>query len=447
MASRPTPAVAAVLWRERGGELQLYLAQRAPAARFFCCFWSFPGGSVEPHDNGLVGACVRELREETGVELDPEATLFVEAGRWVTPAFSPIRFDARYYLIEAPAGADPDHLVSGGEHVDGAWTAPAAALERWTRGEWLIPGPIVRVLRVLLGGVRGAAERCALEAEREARAPRIWDTVPAIARSPLRTPTLPPATHTNCYVVGASDAVVIDPASPYADERAVLDEALDYWQARGRAVREILLTHHHLDHIGGAQYLAQRLGVPIAAHAATAELVAPHVRVDRFIEDGEVLELAGEPRRRLRAVFTPGHAPGHLCFLEETTGLMIVGDMLASDGTIIVDPDEGDMAQYLASLARIKAEAPRVLLPAHGGPMVDAAGKVDEYVEHRLWRERRVLEALTARGEASAGELVPPVYQDVDPRLFPLAERSLTAHLIKLANDGRIRRSGDRWML
>ena len=86
-------------------------------------------------------------------------------------------------------------------------------------------------------------------------------------------------------------------------------------------------------------------------------------------------------------------------------------------------------------------------LPAHGGPITEAAAKVDEYVEHRLWREQRVFDALAGRGEATAADLVAPVYSDVHPRLFPLATRSLTAHLIKLANDGRIRRNGDRWVV
>jgi glyoxylase-like metal-dependent hydrolase (beta-lactamase superfamily II) len=146
----------------------------------------------------------------------------------------------------------------------------------------------------------------------------------------------------------------------------------------------------------------------------------------------------GVPERRLRCVFTPGHAPGHHCYYEETTGFVIAGDMVAGTGTIIVDPDEGDMRLYLDSLARLKALAPRALLPAHGPTLTDAEGKLDEYVRHRLWREARVLSALTARGEATAADLVPDVYADVAPAVFPLAERSLIAHLIKLVRDGGV---------
>lgn len=447
MAVEPIPAVAAVLWRFRAGLLELYLAKRAFTVRFFGGFWSLPGGAVEPEDGSDVVACAREMREETGVEVAPDPRAFVDAGRWVTPAFSPIRFDARYYLVRCPDGAEPDHRLSGGEHIDGAWTTPRDALDRWSSGEWFVPYPIIRVLRALVDGIEGASERCIEQAASEASSPRLWELLPGIACSPLLTPTLPPATHTNCYVIGCGEVIVIDPATPHPDEREVLVEALAHWETLGRRVKEIWLTHHHIDHVGAVDFLSKRLGVPVAAHKKTAELVKSIIDVSRFIEDGDVAELAGDPVRRLRAVFTPGHAPGHLCFCEETTGLLVAGDMVASVGTIIIDPDEGDMQQYLDSLRRMKALRPRALLPAHGGAIIDADSKIDEYTEHRLWRESRVYEVLAALGSAMAGELVPPVYSDVPESLFPLAERSLIAHLLKLANDGRVRRDGNRWVI
>jgi glyoxylase-like metal-dependent hydrolase (beta-lactamase superfamily II) len=268
-----------------------------------------------------------------------------------------------------------------------------------------------------------------------------------VANAALRTPTLPPATHTNCYVIGGRELVVVDPASPWDDERAVLDRALDALAARGRRVREIWLTHHHVDHVSGASHLAKRLGVPVAAHPTTAALLAGRVDIARTLDDGHVEVLPGDggdiPERRLRCVFTPGHAPGHHCFLEETTGFLIAGDMVAGVGSIIVDPDEGDMADYLASLRRMAALAPRALLPAHGMTITDPQGKIAEYIQHRLWREELVAGALAARGRATALELVPAVYADTPAHLHPLAARSLLAHLQKLVKDGRVRQVGD----
>ncbi len=270
---------------------------------------------------------------------------------------------------------------------------------------------------------------------------------PGIAAFALRTPTLPPATHTNCYLIGDREIAVIDPPSPYEDEQQALEQLLDDWAGQGRKVVSIWLTHHHGDHVGGAQRLAEHLGVPIAAHAATAERLAGRVRIDRMLSDGDTLQLAGEPRCVLRVVHTPGHAPGHLCFLEEQSGALVAGDMVAGVGTILIEPSDGNMNRYLASLARMKTLAPRLLLPAHGPAITDPPAKLDEYVAHRLWRESRVVDALGHLDLATPTALVPVAYSDVPRAIFPLAERSLIAHLIKLAEDGRAEQIDDTWRL
>jgi ribonuclease/clavin/mitogillin len=274
---------------------------------------------------------------------------------------------------------------------------------------------------------------------------------PGIASFAVRTPTLPPATHTSCYVIGDRELVLVDPASPFEDEQQALDRQLDEWAAQGRVVVSIWLTHHHGDHVGDARRLAERLGVPVAAHEVTAELLSGHVRVDRTLRDGDVQHLAGEPRCALRAVFTPGHAPGHLCFLEEQSGALLAGDMVAGVGTILIEPAQGNMNAYLASLARMKALAPSMLLPAHGpvigGPAGKPEAKIDEYVTHRLWRERRVVDALERLGASTAAALLPVAYADVPRAVYPLAELSLIAHLVKLVEDGRAERTGDVWTL
>jgi endoribonuclease LACTB2 len=272
--------------------------------------------------------------------------------------------------------------------------------------------------------------------------PFVLDGAPWIRVVPVRTPTLPPATHTNCYIVGdASGVIVIDPASPYEEEQARLDAELG-----DRPVRELVLTHHHVDHVSGARHLAERLGVGVAAHAETAARLVGRVDVTRIIEDGE--RLAVGPAG-LTAMFTPGHAPGHLCFVDTAAGAIVAGDMVASVGTIIVEPgDGGDMTLYLASLAQLRAQVdagtPR-LLPAHGPPIVDGAARLDFYVAHRLAREARVVAALDA-APATLLALVAPSYPDVPEALYGLAARSLLAHLIKLEREGRARQHPDeRW--
>lgn len=446
--ARAVPAVAVILWRNRGAEMQVYLVQRAASLAFLGSYWTFPGGRIEDADGtgdgGERRAAVREVKEELGIDLGGSEHAFVDAGRWVTPGFLPIRFDARYFLAPAPVGAEPDVAASDGELDDGAWVTPAEALERWRRAEWLVPSPVRRALAALETGAEGLTDRARAQAAAEDASVRLWELAPGIALTPLRTPTLPPATHTNCYVVGTGEVVVIDPASPHADERAELDRALDALIAAGGTVVGIWLTHHHGDHVGGVEYLRQRLGVPVAAHEATAARL--RFPVDQQLADGDERVLAGPVPRRLRAVLTPGHAPGHLCFLETETGFLVAGDMVAGVGTILVEPSEGDMRAYLASLERMKALKPTRLLPAHGPVIAEPAVRLDFYIQHRLWREQMVLRALADHGPATPPELVRHAYADVPPLVHPLAERSLVAHLVKLEGDGHAGRDGDTWV-
>lgn len=274
--------------------------------------------------------------------------------------------------------------------------------------------------------------------------PFVLPGAPWIRVVPLRTPTLPPATHTNCYIIGDGPSViVVDPASPWSEEQALLDA---FVQTHSLQPTEIVLTHHHVDHVSGATALAERHGVGIAAHEATAARLQGRVKVDRLLDDGA--RLPGGPSG-LVAMHTPGHAPGHLCFVDAAAGAIVAGDMLASVGTIIIDPsDDGDMAQYLVSLARLRgavdAGTPR-LLPAHGPPIVDGGARLDFYIAHRLEREARVAAALTATA-LTTEELVPAVYPDVVPAIYPLAARSLLAHLVKLEREGRaVQEPGERW--
>lgn len=270
-------------------------------------------------------------------------------------------------------------------------------------------------------------------------APPVLERVaPGIRVLALRTPTLPPAAHTNVYLVGPDQGpvVVVDPGSPYPEEQAALDAVL-----ADLPIAAIALTHHHGDHVGGATALASRWSVPILAHAATAKRLEGIVDVTREIADGEVTH-------GMTCVFTPGHAEGHLCFEVAGAGATIAGDMVAGIGTILIDPSEGDMALYLASLERLLSRPAATLLPAHGPPIVDGPAKLREYLAHRRMREEKVASAL-ADTPRDLAELVATAYADTPRMLWPLAERSLRAHLDKLVNEGRAffddGANGQRW--
>ncbi len=272
------------------------------------------------------------------------------------------------------------------------------------------------------------------------------EVAPGIEAFPARTPTLPPATHTNSYALGERDVLLVEPATPYADEQRGFVEWARGLVSRGQRPIAIFATHHHIDHIGGAQDLGRELGLPLWAHTLTADRL-PGVPVDRRIEAGESLVLDGPSPQRWRALLTPGHAPGHLCLHEEERGFVVVGDMVASVGTILIEPNDGDMAVYLEQLERLAALDAKTALPAHGDPIPQPALLFRHYVKHRLAREAKVLAALHGFGDAGAlpGELVPIAYADTPPQAWPWAALSTHAHLLKLACDGRARSDGERF--
>src|SRR5207248_3289417 len=181
----------------------------------------------------------------------------------------------------------------------------------------------------------------------------------------------------------------------------------------------------------------QQRGVKIAAHPITARDLEGVVTVDRTIVDGERLELRGKPGWNLRVLHTPGHARGHVCIFEERNGSLITGDLMAGLGTVVIDPPEGHMATYLESLRRMHALAATALFPAHGPVMANAKMKIQEYLDHRLDRERRIFEAWRG-GRREPADIVKDVYTDVPPAMHEFAERSVMAHLEKLKEERQI---------
>lgn len=261
---------------------------------------------------------------------------------------------------------------------------------------------------------------------------------------PARTPTLPPATHTNSYAVGEREVLLVEPATPHDDERREWLAWARSFVSQGRRLVGIVLTHHHEDHVGGASFFAEELGVPLFAHEATASRL-PRLRVEKNVVEGEELVLEGATPMRLRVMHTPGHAPGHVCLFDEDAGTVIVGDMVASVGTILIAPNEGegDMIEYLAQLERLANLGARVALPAHGEPIDDPTELFRRYITHRLGRETKILGAVADASPegASLDALVPKAYADTPPVLWPLARMSLEAHLVKLEREGRVTRA------
>lgn len=379
-----------------------------------------------------------ELLDHYGLHLDAEDFTF--SGRWVTPPFSPRRFDTWFFTVNCPARQEP--FLKGDAELDsGEWIAAKDAVRRWERSEILTVPPVLHALKTLAEGLTDDLSTRFLSVPQAHREPvRRIEFRPGFICFPVRTPTKPPATHTNCYIVGSKELVILDPASPYEEEQSALASCVDDLLKEGRKIREIIITHLHPDHIGGVSALIKHLGgqVTVAAHPLTAEALSGQIPVKRLIEDGELIELEGEPRLSLSALHTPGHARGHLCFYEQQTGALITGDNIVGLGSVLIDPPEGNMRDYLRSLERLRS-LPHltVLFGAHGPAIGSPRTRIEEYIAHRLEREANILAAVRA-GASSPAEIVARVYTDVHPKAHAMAERAVVAHLEKLAADNLV---------
>lgn len=478
-------AAAVIVFRRVGDGAEVFWIKREKQLKFAGGWYAFPGGKVDKADRSipvegatgdaaaLIVTAARELLEETGLLKARGATTaaqrvemrkalldekegfaamltrhgltlhaddWVAAGRWVTPPFLPVRFDARFFLVEAPQGQAAE--VWPGELSEGAWIAPTAALKRWREGTALLHPPNHHALAVMAGFTDVESAAAVLRIGPYCNADFVAERIEfqrGVMLFPLRTLTLPPATHTNAYVLGTAERVVVDPGSADDAETDRLAKLVRELVSEGNGIKAIVCTHHHGDHIGGLARLVQQTRLPVWAHARTADRLP--IKTDRLLQDGDVLPLLG---MNWRVLHTPGHAQGHVCLVDEASKAAVVGDMVAGIGTIVIDPPEGDMSDYLAQLRRLEALPVTTLYPSHGPAIPDGPGKLAEYLQHRQWREQKVLAALSPEG-ITLEDLVPKAYDDVNAFVLPIAERSTLAILGKLEKEGRATQVGTVW--
>ena len=257
--------------------------------------------------------------------------------------------------------------------------------------------------------------------------------VPGVARalSPLvrrivaPNPGLMTGPGTNTYLVGIDEIAVIDPGP---DDPEHLDAIAG---CGGDRIRWIVCTHTHPDHSPGAAGLKARTGAEVLAWDSRDGL-----EVDQKIKGGYRIEAT---EFRLLAVHTPGHASNHLCYLLEEEHMLFSGDHIMQGSTVVISPPDGNMTQYLESLAAVRAIRLRSIAPGHGHLIEDPKAVIDEYIEHRLAREQQILGLLVERGTSKIDDLVEVIYVDVNPELHPVAKRTVHAHLIKLAKEGKVK--------
>ena len=385
-----------------------------------------------------------------------------------------------------PEGQQP--VADESEQFEPVWVRPADALARHAAGSFSIIFPTIRTLQRLqaYATVDAVLAACASEQPLWTSCPRAgllagadarymehesafgelamvcpdgqllhaldWrhDQPTALLRNLQRltcgNPGVMTGPGTNSYLVGdaATGYIAIDPGP--------LDEAhLDrLFQAAGGDIRTIVCTHSHADHSPGAQPLAERveragrprppvLGLASRPTARPASLFTP----DRELADGERLVLQGGGHTHtLKAVHTPGHAANHVCLVLEEDALLFSGDHILNGSTTVVDPPDGDMGDYLASLDLLSAACAEYgiafILPAHGYVLGDAPGAIARLKAHRMAREAKVLKAMRAVPGGSMRDWVAIAYDDVPPQIWPVAERSMLAHVQHLQKTGAV---------
>ncbi len=259
-----------------------------------------------------------------------------------------------------------------------------------------------------------------------------------ISRITAPNPGMMTGAGTNTYIVGQEELAVIDPGPESDSHLAALLEAV------GQRLKWILCTHTHLDHSPGAKALKQATGAQVLGFATVPDDGRQDTAFtpDLTLHEGDAI---GMREFRLRAVHTPGHASNHLCYLFEDKGILFTGDHVMQGSTVVISPPDGDMIQYLQSLERLLALELTALAPGHGHLIEKPHDEVRRLIAHRLKREQKVLAAFEKKNPATLDDLLPLVYDDVPQGVHAVARRSLHAHLIKLAREGKVTEAGDNW--
>ncbi len=235
---------------------------------------------------------------------------------------------------------------------------------------------------------------------------------------------------TNTYLVGRRFPILIDTGAGVESYVPLFDR---YLTERGwRRPERVVLTHRHRDHLGGVDHLRERFpGLPVAKMIKN-DSGLPDGITD--IADGERIEGDGVT---LIAIHTPGHASDHLCFHLPEERALFTGDLILSGSTTVIPEEDGDLGLYMDSLRRVQALGVTRIYSAHGPVIEDAAARIQEYIDHRMLRERQILDALGG-GVVTIPAMVKIIYAEVPEKLHAMAGQSVHSHLKKLKRDGRV---------
>lgn len=471
---RPARPSATLMITRQGDEgVEVLLGNRSESMPSFPGYWAFPGGGVSRVDTAaseMLGisiqhcAILREVVEELGlapsegrmiaVEGDFRSMVVEDKSNWfplaldgdiscdtqgirvismrTTPPFSPMRFENTFLHIHAD-DHDDFSLVGQTEFEDARWMRPCDWIGAWQNNVIKIAPPVVTLLMEVercLGLMDQDMERVAIDLETRMPGRRSILFAHGVEVVPVKTATLPPADHTNCYLVGDPEGefIVVDPAFRHREGMEAVAEAVE--RHKGELVA-VFYTHGHSDHLADEGLLKEAFDVPIWSASPTA---------DRVLKDGEILQLGSQ---NWTVLHTPGHHPEHLCLISDSG--LIAGDMVAGIGTILIPPGQGDMMTYIEQLERLLDLDPHLIFPSHGPVIPLPSRTLEHYIRHRSIRHDKVLAAVE-EGNSELDLIAKMAYQD-SPDAHPgLAVDQTLSHLLSHEKDGKVMRVDDGWV-
>ncbi len=481
----PRPTATMTLTRDGPNGPEVLLGLRSETMAAFPGYWAFTGGGVSRVDgtavesfsvldieHGKAIACIlRETCEELGLApngdhvttIDSQARFDVvkDKANWlkhaedciipvnidnvrilghrITPPFGPIQFDNAFIHFHCGDWQNvPDiDLEPQTEFDQIMWARPQDILERWSRHEIKVAPPVISILMEFLRVLQYNDNDILLAAQKISQRKPGRESIlfaHGVEVIPIHTATLPPADHTNCYLVGdpKGDFILIDPAIRLREDMEVLADAVERHDGNLIAIS---FTHSHSDHLADMDLLREAFDVPIWA----SEYTSRSVNCDRILVDGDILQLGNQ---RWQVLITHGHHPGHICFLGDAG--LIAGDMVAGFGTILIPPSTGDMEVYIEELNRLKLLQPNLLFPSHGPVIALPEKKLSFYIEHRTARHNKVLTAVK-NGLSLIPEIALKVYEDT-PNAHPiLSQDQVLTHLLAHQRSGLIIKNSNGW--
>lgn len=255
---------------------------------------------------------------------------------------------------------------------------------------------------------------------------------PGLEHIAVPSPTLPPATTTNAWII--QEHTIVDPAASTKKNKELLHNLL-----KDNPPKRIFLTHHHNDHVASVPFLKEVFNIPVACSAITAQQLS--FKVDDICHDGERLT---DIEEEWTIYETPGHAKGHLCLHSPQHHELIAGDMVAGEGTILLIPGDGDFGDYITQLKRLKSLNLERLMPAHGPIIHNAQEYLQHYIDHRCARLDQIASCLNTTAKTPY-QLAEEIYTEVPKAVLPIAAKQILCHLYHLEEIQKAKQLSDGW--